>query len=1030
MNKKLLMCLCLLIGLVGTVAAQNQTLTGKVTDANGTALPGVSILVRGTTQGATTDANGTYQVSAPANARIGFSFIGFLSQEVAIGNQTTLNVTLREDTRQLEEVVVSGLATTVKRSNLANAVTRLNSKDLTGSTSPVTADGALQGKIAGANIVANSSVPGGGFNLQFRGVSTLGASASQPLFIVDGVYIDNGQYSNGRSAANKAAAGSAASSQDNNANRLADLNPDDIESIEVLKGSSAAAIYGTRANAGVVIITTKRGKGGKTTVSFGQDIGFSRALSYYGGSDWTEQKLTDHFSSTKNADGTPNAAGVAQLQSEIGRLRAAKANGTYTDYEREIYGGTGQIRNTRLGIAGGNEKTKFYINGSISDETGIIKNTGFQRYSLRANIDHKLTNWLDFSINSNYIVSNNDRGWTGNDNSNVNYGYSLPYTRPYVNLFPNASGTYPNNDANVGENPLAIRDRGINNQKNNRVLQGFGLSARALNTATSSLTFRVNGGLDYQNGFASIFLPSDLQSQLKEPNPGFSQDTRTEVFNSNVQVSGIFTQSALDGRLNLTTSVGAVRLSKYLRAAYVRGQGLPAGVSNPARGKVKDGFAEYQRNTDVGLFAQQDANYEDKVIGSVGIRFDKSTLNSEFDRFYAFPRASLAVNAAKFGTWAGNTVSQLKFRVAYGATAGLPNFGTSYSQLQVEGIGGLGALVPSTILGNVNIQPERATELEYGVDFGLFNGRVTGEFTLYNKKVFDLIQPLVTAPTTGVTSTQINAADLTNKGLEFSLGADVIKSANFSWFVQPIFWYNRSRITRLDIPERLTGGFGATFGQWRVKGPDADGTTYSPTQIVGQPRTKKVGEPGYATSFTSYGDQQPKYELSLNNRITFLKNFEFSALLNYRHKFTVVSLARVLWDEGGNTYDWNETDDLGNDGKTPNGIYRQNANGRDGEDKLGTPKPGYNPGIYSFLKLREVSLYYRIPTPLLKSAFGNVVSNVRIGVSGNNVLRWTDYTAGYDPENSNFGSTALGSGVDIGSSPAVRRMMFHLAVEF
>lgn len=1011
MNKKLLMCLCLLIGLVGTVAAQTQTLTGKVTDASGTPLPGVSVLVRGTNQGATTDADGNFRVSAPANARLGFSFIGFLSREVAVGNQTTLNVTLSEDTRQLEEVVVSGLATTVKRSNLANAVTRLDAKDLTGATSPVTTDGALQGKIAGANIVSNSSVPGGGFNLQFRGVSTLGASASQPLFIVDGVYIDNGQYGNGRSAANKAAAGSAASPQDNNANRLADLNPDDIESVEVLKGSSAAAIYGTRANAGVVIITTKRGKGGKTTVSFGQDLGFSKALSYFGGADWTEQKVTEYFSAA-----------------DVPRLQAAKANGTYTDYEREIYGGTGAIKNSRLGITGGNEKTKFYVNGSISDETGIIKNTGFQRYSIRANVDHKLTNWLDFSINSNYIVSNNDRGWTGNDNSNVNYGYSLPYTKPYVNLFPDASGTYPDNDASVGENPLAIRDRATNNQKNNRVLQGFSANARVLNTAKTSLTFRVNGGLDYQNGFATIYLPSDLQSQLKEPNPGFSQDTRTEVFNSNVQVSGIFTQAALDGRLNLTSSVGAVRLYKYLRLGFVRGQGLPAAVSNPARGRVVTGFAEYQQNTDVGLFAQQDANYEDKIIGSVGIRFDKSTLNAEFDRFYAFPRASLAVNAAKFGTWAGNTFSQLKVRVAYGQTAGLPNFGTTFSQLEVQGIGGSGGLVPSTILGNNSIQPERATELEYGLDFGLFNGRVSGEFTIYNKKVFDLIQPLITAPTTGVSSTQINAADLTNKGIELSLGADVVRGTNFSWFVQPIFWYNRSRITRLDIPERLTGGFGATFGQWRVKGPDADGRTYSPTEIVGQPRTLPVTDPGYATSFTSYGDQQPKYEMSLNNRITFLKNFEFSALLNYRHKFTVVSLTRVLWDEGGNTYDWNETDNLGNDGTTPNGIYRQNVNGID--EGTGKPKPGYNPGVYSFLKLREVSLYYRIPSTVLKGAFGNVLSSVRVGVSGNNLLRWTDYTAGYDPENSNFGSIALGSGVDIGSSPAVRRMMFHLAVDF
>lgn len=1001
MNRKLLLSVWLFFGLIGVAVAQDQAITGRVTDLQGTPVPGASVVLKGRSIGTNTDASGEFKLNAPATGTLIFSFIGFASQEVAIGNRTTINVQLADANQQLDEVVVSGLATTVKRSNLANAVARLDSKDLTGATSPVTTDGALQGKLAGANIVSNGSVPGGGFNLQFRGVSTLGASASQPLFIVDGVYIDNGQYSNGRSAANKAAAGSSTSPQDNNANRLADLNPDDIESIEVLKGSSAAAIYGTRANAGVVIITTKRGKGGKTTVSFGQDLGFSKALSFYGGADWTEQKLTDYFS----AD-------------EIPLLRAAKANGTYTDWERVVYGGTGAIRNTRLGITGGNDKTKFYVNGSIQDETGIIKNTGFKRYSIRANIDHKLTDWLDFGISSNYIVSDNDRGWTGNDNSYVNYGYSLPYTKPYINLYPDAQGRYPNNGSGVGENPLAIRDRAINNQKNNRFLQGFTVNARAFNKENSSLTFRVNGGLDYQNGYALIYLPNDLQSQQAEANPGFAQDTRTEVFNSNVQVSAIYTQAAMNGRLNLTTSAGAVRLYKYLRSNYVRGLGLPAGVSNPSRGRVEDGFVEYQRNTDVGVFAQQDANFEDKVIGSVGIRFDKSTLNAQFDKFYAFPRASLAVNTTKFGNWGGNAISQLKFRVAYGQTAGLPTFGTTYSQLLVEGVGGQGGLVPSTILGNANIAPERATELEYGVDFGLFNGRVTGEFTLYNKKVFDLIQPLTTAPTTGVTSTQINAADLVNNGLEFSLGADVVKSPNFSWFVQPIFWFNRSKITRLIIPERLTGGFGATFGQWRVK----DG--FSPTEIVGQPRT----DPANATSWTSYGDAQPKYEMSLNQRITFLKNFEFSALLNYRHKFAVVSLTRVLWDEGGNTYDWNETDDFGNDGKTPNGIYRQNANGKDSE--TGRIKPGYNPNVYSFLKLREVSLYYRVPSTVVKSAFRNVVSNIRVGVSGNQLLRWTDYTAGYDPENSNFGSLALGGGVDLGSSPAVRRVMFHIAVDF
>ena len=1008
--KKILQTAFLLMLITHWASAQERTVTGTVKDkASGTVMPGVNVTIKGTTAGTITDANGTFSIAAGANAELVISFIGFSTQSVKVGSLSTFEILMAEDVSQLEEVVVSGLATSVKRSNLANAVATISAKDLLGTTTPVTTDGALQGKIAGANIQANGSMPGGGFNMQLRGVSTLGASASQPLFIVDGVYIDNSQYSNGRSQANKATGGSSASTQDNNANRLADLNPDDIETMEILKGASAAAIYGTRANAGVVIITTKKGKAGRTQINFGQDLGFGKALSFFGGADWDAQKLTDWFSA-----------------GDIPLLNASKANGTYTNWEKEVFGETGQIRNTRLSIKGGDQKTTFYVNGSINDETGIVKNTGFKRYSIRANITHKISKWLDIGFNSNFVRSDNDRGWAGNDNSYINYAYSLPYTRPYVNLFPDAQGNYPNNGNGVGENPLAIRDRAVNNQKVNRVFQAFNANAWIFNNDKSSLAVKLNSGLDYQNGYAVIWLPSDLQSQKAEANPGFAQDTRTEVTNYNIQFSGVYTLSTMDNKLGLTTSGGVVQLGTVANLNYVRGVGLPVGVSNPGRAAVFSPDTEIRKNTDQGFFIQQEANYDDKVIVSGGVRFDRSTLNGDIDKFYSFPRGSVATNIHRMVDLTSAGISQLKLRAAYGQTAGLPNFGTPFSRLDVIAIGGQTGFQPQTGLGNTAIEPERATEFEYGIDFGLFDNRVTAEITMYNKKVFDLIQPLVTAPTTGVTSTNFNAADLVNKGLEVTLSADVVSNDMFKWNVQPIFWYNRSEITRLAIPQRLTGGFGATFGQWRVK------QGFSPTQIVGQPRTN----PADATSWTVYGDQQPKYEFSLNQRITFLKNFEFSALLNYRHKFTVVTLTRVLWDEGGNTSDWNSTS-MGRDsgGKiptdastiAPNGIARQNVNGVDAD---GVPIDGYNPELTSFLKLREIALYYRVPSSVLQKAFGNAVTGVKIGMSGNNIYRWTDYEGGYDPENSNFGSNALGGGVDLGSIPAVKRFMFHLSVDF
>jgi TonB-linked SusC/RagA family outer membrane protein len=1009
MKGKLLLFLTVVM-MTASLHAQERKVTGKVTSAtDGSPMPGVNIVVKGTPNGTISDATGLYSMGvSDSNDELIFSFVGFSTMSVKLGSSSVVDIQLKEDVSALEEVVISGLATGVKRSNLANAVAHISAKELLGTTTPVTTDGALQGKLAGANIQANGSMPGGGFNMQLRGVSTLGASASQPLFIVDGIYIDNSQFSNGRSQANKAVSGSSSSPQDNNANRLADLNPDDIESIEVLKGASAAAIYGTRANAGVVIITTKRGKAGKTQINFGQDVGFSKALSFFGGADWDAQKLTDYFN-----------------PGDIALLNAAKADGTYTDWERELYGETGHIRNSRLSVKGGNEKTTFYINGSLADESGIIKNTGFKRYSLRSNITHKITDWLDIGLNSGFVRSNNDRGWAGNDNSNTNYAYSLPYSRPYINLFPDAQGNYPNNATSVGENPLAIRDRAVNNQVVNRVFEAFNANAWVINNDKQSLSVKFNSGLDYQNGYATIWLPSDLQSQKVEPNPGYAQDTRTEVTNYNLQFSGVYTLNTMNNKLGLTSSAGVVQLGTIAHLNYVRGRGLPVGVSNPGRAAVFTPDVENSRNTDQGFFAQQEANFDDKVIASAGIRFDRSTLNGDPSKWYGFPRASVAANIHRF-VEISSVLSQLKVRAAYGQTAGLPTFGTLYSRMDVTAVGGQPGFMPQATLGNVNIKPERATELEYGLDFGLFGNRVTAEVTMYNKKVIDLIQPLTTAPTTGVTSTNVNAADLVNKGMEITLAADVIRNDKISWNIQPIFWYNRSKITRLDIPERLTGGFGATFGQWRIK------EGHSPTEIVGQPRT----DPADPTSWTVYGNQQPKFEFSLNQRITFLKNFEFSALLNYRHKFTVVSLTRVLWDEGGNTSDWNSTSmGRGGDGKiptdvtdvVPNGIARQNVNGL---DTNGDPLPGYNPVLTSFLKLREVALYYKVPKETLQKAFGKAIEGVRFGVSGNNILRWTDYKSGYDPENSNFGSAALGGGVDIGSVPAVRRFLFHLSVDF
>ncbi|MDH4058017.1 MAG: carboxypeptidase-like regulatory domain-containing protein, partial [Cyclobacteriaceae bacterium] len=374
------MTLFLLLVTAGIVNAQNYSVRGVIKDLRtGEGLPGVNIAIKGTTLGTISDSNGGFSLSVPSSpATLVISFIGYKNAEVQVSTSvTTVDVTLEEDITSLNEVVVSGLATTVKRTNLANAIISVNAEELMGATNPQTLDNALYGKVTGVSMNSNSGAPGGGVSVNLRGISTLGAGSSQPLYIIDGVYMNNTAVRNGRTDASGAGSGSSTSNQDDAANRLADLNPDDVERVEVLKGPSAAAIYGTRANAGVIIITTKKGKKGQTNVSFSQDLGSAKAQNVNFYEPWTEEKITFY-----NTNYTGDVAGIP---GQISALNQAISEGRNFDLEEEMYGETAFLTNTQLSVSGGGEKTGFFISGGLQDEDGTIKNTGFKRYSIRAN---------------------------------------------------------------------------------------------------------------------------------------------------------------------------------------------------------------------------------------------------------------------------------------------------------------------------------------------------------------------------------------------------------------------------------------------------------------------------------------------------------------------------------------------------------------------------------------------------------------------------------------------------------------------
>jgi TonB-linked SusC/RagA family outer membrane protein len=981
---------------------QEFSVTGTVKDSfTGDPLAGVNVVVKGTTNGTITGIDGNYRISISEGNSLIFSFIGYVTTEIPVSSSTsTLDISLEEDVTNLEEVIVTGLASGIKRSNLANAVTSIGSEELTGNTTQATLDNAMFGKITGVNMVSNGGAPGGGVNVQLRGISTLGAGSSQPLYIIDGVYVDNSVIRNGRTQVNGASGGQSNATQDDASNRIADINPDDIESVEVLKGPSAAAIYGTRANAGVIIITTKKGKAGRTVVSWREDIGFSKALNLQGFEGWDDAKI-------EAVDGT-GATAVAE--------KADLAANGENDWEDVLYGETGLIANSQLSISGGTDRTKFYVSGGYQTEDGIIQNTGFDRYSIRANIEHKLSPKLEFSINTNYAKTQTQRGFTGNqNNTGGSLGYNIAYTRSYADLFPDVNGVYPDNPY-FNDNPLAVRDLGQNEENVDRFIAAGGFGWNIFQSPASLVKFTLNGGVDFLSSRSFVYFPEILQHQKALANPGDVMHGKQENINTNAQAFLIW--NVQKGAVNFNTQVGTTWLTQDRDLLLTRGRGLAAGQTNLAWAQVVSVQQDFEGHViDQGIVAQEEINWDDKIISTLGVRFDRSTLNLNQTKFYAFPKFSLAANVANFDFWTSSTVNQLKVRVAYGETGGLAALGSTYESLTSQLIGGqLGAQVGNRAVDN-NLNPETAAELELGLDMGFLDNKLGFELTWYNKTVNDLILDQQPVESSGIGAIATNAADLVNKGLEFALSWQVVRNTNIAWFTRAMYWTNDVEITRLDIPAYNTGGFGPSLGTYMI----AEG--YSPTTIVGNPTTPSdPNDPAYSNPLgrTIYGDRLPDYQVSWYNELTIMKNLTFNFLLHTAQGHENINLSALLWDDGGTTPGWSDPVD---------GVNASNF----GTERLLQWAVEGNTGVYiqdaSYVKLREIGLYYTFPKDVITRAFGGNVSNLKLGMSGNNVALWSDYGS-YDPEVSNFGIQAITSAIEVTPYPSSRRIMFHLAVDF
>ena len=977
----LLTGLALLTVLPQHLAAQNPIVSGTVTDPAGHPVIGASVIIQASSRGTSTDAEGKFKIGLPPKSGLIISATGYISKTINAADATgDLKISLQEDITHLDEVVVTGLSTTIKRRNLANAISTISSKELDGVAPAQTFDGALEGKVTGAYINANTGAPGGGISVKLRGVTSVYGN-TQPLYVVDGVFVDNTSTSAGLNVITGAASGGApTSSQDNPSSRIADLRAEDIENIEILKGASAAAVYGSKAAAGVIVITTKKGKEGRTKVTISQDLGFIKARKLLG----VRQFTADRAASLSSDSATSVAL--------AGEFTAAQSKGQIYDYEKEVYGNTGFARNTVLSVSGGTAKTGVYFSATQKDEGGIVKNTGYRNSSLGLNIDHKLTDNIKLGISTSYINSSADRGLTGNDNAGVSLGIALSSTPSFAQLHPDANGNYPNNPF-AASNPLQTVALMKNNEAVNRFIEGVNLDALLQRSDKSTTRLVAVGGIDYYTLQTTALFPAALQFQ--QVNKGTSVQGNTTNLNTNFIVSLVNNWKPTDA-LAFNTSAGITEeTGDYNNLLDVATQ-LISGQSNVDQAGALNATQLRTKYQNDGIFVQEEASINDALTLTGGVRFDRSSNNGDIAKRYVYPKGGISWNLTKSGIVPDGFFNNIKLRAAYGQANNVPAYGSKFTALSISNITGNPGVIVNPQEGQPNIKPERQKEFETGIDFSVLHDRLGFVLTWYDKTINDFLMQTNPPASSGFSTAWVNAGNLRNRGVELGLNARPVQTKTVVWNTSVNFWFNRSLVTKLTIPSIPQGSFGYVLGSFQIQ------QGKSATQILGLDGTGGVSK---------LGDAEPSFQMNSYNEITFFDRLSLRFLLHWKQGGQNVNLTNLENDFGGTSADYDKvTNKLG----VPDGVYRIMQVGVDAHQFVQNS---------SYFRVREIGLYYSIPH--LPTTY---IKGVRVGVSLNNYITITKYKS-YDPEVSNFG-TGFSSGVDVDPYPASKRGDFHIALDF
>lgn len=1005
-------------------SSSEHIVKGRLLDETSSTIPGASVLIAGTSVGTVSDSEGNFSLTIPnatgQDVVIEISFIGFSRYRTtvkAVGGQTSSlgDISLQPEILSLDEVVVIGSTVTTERRKLGNSITSIKGNQLTdrGTGNLVQA---MQGKIAGAQISQNSGDPSGGISVKLRGAKSI-LSSSEPLYVIDGVVISNATKNVTNVNVDAGTTGSIGM------NSMSDINPNDVESIEIINGAAASAIYGSRASNGVVLITTKRGKSGKPDIQFSTSFNINELRKKVYITTYGKQFGSEALRLNTIADTDTNTPGT-QLATNLVDVKRY-------DYQDDIFR-TGYGTDNNISVRGGNDKTSYYASFNYLFNQGIVKNADYRRYNGKVRIDQNINSWINISAGVNFINGFSNEKPNGNvfwsPVNSVNITNNI-YNITERDAFGNLKAAEP-----TRINPLSAIETFDITQESNRTISNLQLNL----TPIDGLTISYLLGVDNINQQGRIFIPPYPYAGVNATffNDGYASSAiaNTLLINNDINVG----YEKTFGDFNSVTQAGFSH--QYSKEGYTLAQGRKLATFV----KTVDGAATPLPSTNTlnifdiyGFYLQETLGYKNKLFLTLAGRIDGSTTFAKDNRNLFYPKASISYLVSDAEWWkdlgAENIVSQFKLRSSYGEAGNLTGIGP-YDRFNLYTAGsftGTNFVSANATLANPDVKPERQKEIEIGADISFLSNRLSLSVNYYNQKIEDLLIDRTLAPSQGGTNIRTNVGKLENKGIEISLNATAVKTEAVTWNVFGTFSRNRNKVTesvqgRISIanptgaPVAIITGqpVGVFYGYYYARNPDGSylltdaglanqekGTQNGDLEAT--PQRDVNGQPTGTILRKVIGNPNPDFIWSLGSSVDY-KNFTLGFLLDAVHGNEVFNA----------------------DKRTRQGVGIGDYAEKEYKGEL--PR-GYINSVYqieefrvddgSFVKIREVSLSYRLPA-LIKG-----IRNLQFTLTGRNLYSFDNYN-GYDPETNAAGQSSTLRGIDFGNVPIPRSYQFAIKASF